>query len=158
MNQPPYNKVSIILSKATIENVYAAMVLAHGARSEGIEANIFLTFFGLEAGMKKRMDNLHVATVGNPAMHLPTLIGVIPGMEKMATMMMQKKMTNINVPTVPEFLEMIRAEGVRFHACKMTFDMFGLKKEDLWEGVEDVVSVGEFYQLASGDRSQIIFI
>ena len=34
-------KMMIILSKATLENVYAAFVLANGARMEGIEAEIF---------------------------------------------------------------------------------------------------------------------
>ncbi len=37
-------KMMIILSKATLENVYAAFVLANGARMEGIEAEMFLLF------------------------------------------------------------------------------------------------------------------
>jgi peroxiredoxin family protein len=53
----------IILSKATLENVYAALVLANGARMEGIEAELFFTFFGLEAIHKKKLEHLHVATV-----------------------------------------------------------------------------------------------
>ena len=42
-------KMMIILSKGTLENVYAAFVLANGARMEGIQAELFFTFFGLEA-------------------------------------------------------------------------------------------------------------
>jgi peroxiredoxin family protein len=61
-------KMMIILSKATLENVYAAFVLANGARMEGIQAEIFFTFFGLEAIHNKKLEHLHVATVGNPAM------------------------------------------------------------------------------------------
>ncbi len=158
MNQPPFKKISIILSKATVENVYAAMVLAHGARSEGIDANLFFTFFGLEVVTKRRMEHLHVAAVGNPAMHMPSLLGILPGVEALATAMMQKQMAEIDVPSVPEFLDMIREEGVRFYACKMTVDMFKLKKEDLSDAVEDIVSVGEFYELAGGEGSQIVFI
>ena len=60
-------KMMIILSKATLENVYAAFVLANGARMEGIEAEMFFTFFGLEAIHKEKLEHLHVATVGNPA-------------------------------------------------------------------------------------------
>ena len=48
-------KMMIILSKATLENVYAAFVLANGARMEGIDSEIFFTFFGLEAVHKRRM-------------------------------------------------------------------------------------------------------
>ena len=73
-------KVSIVVSKGSLEGVYPGLIMANGARMEGIEANLFFTFFGVEAIMKKRMNNLKVATVGNPAMHLPSLIGIIPGM------------------------------------------------------------------------------
>jgi peroxiredoxin family protein len=52
-------KMMIILSKATLENVYAAFVLANGARMEGIEAEMFFTFFGLEAVHKKKLEHLH---------------------------------------------------------------------------------------------------
>ena len=45
-NNGDIKKMMIILSKATLENVYAAFVLANGARMEGIEAEIFFTFFG----------------------------------------------------------------------------------------------------------------
>ncbi len=83
-------KMMIILSKATLDNVYAAFILANGARSEGIEAEIFFTFFGLEAVHRKKLEHLHVATVGNPAMHIPTMLGGFPGMESLASSMMKK--------------------------------------------------------------------
>src|SRR5438046_2548698 len=91
-------KMMIILSKATLENVYAAFVLANGARMEGIEAEMFFTFFGLEAIHKKKMDHLHVATVGNPAMHIPTMLGGLPGVEALATTVMKKEMEKMDMP------------------------------------------------------------
>jgi peroxiredoxin family protein len=36
--------------------------------------------------------------------------------------------------------------------------MFHLSKEDLWEGVDKVLTVGEFYNQAQEDGTQIIFI
>ena len=65
-------KMCFILSKAGIESVYACFIMANGARMEGIEAEIFFTFFGLDAVHKKRLEHLHIATVGNPGMHIPT--------------------------------------------------------------------------------------
>ena len=91
-NKGEIKKMMIILSKATLENVYAAFVLANGARMEGIDSEIFFTFFGLEAVHKKKNANLHIATVGNPAMHIPTMVGGLPGMEALATTMMKKEM------------------------------------------------------------------
>jgi peroxiredoxin family protein len=45
--------------------------MANGARAEGIEANLFFTFFGLDAIHKKRHEHIKVATVGNPACTWP---------------------------------------------------------------------------------------
>src|SRR6056300_351172 len=95
-NNHPIKKVSIICAKGAIEDVYASLVMGNGAVMEGIEANLFFTFFGLEAVIKNRMNKLHTATVGNPAMRLPgvarlpSLLGIIPGLEAMVSGMMKK--------------------------------------------------------------------
>ena len=151
-------KMLIILSKATLENVYAAFVLANGARMEGIESEIFFTFFGLEAIQKKKMDELHVATVGNPGMHIPTMIGSLPGMEAFATKMMKAKMEKLDIPPVSEFVEIMAASGVKMWACKLAIEMFELKEEDLIDDLNGVLTVGDFYQRAEGEGTQIIFI
>jgi len=152
------NKMMIILSKGTLENVYAAFVLANGARMEGINAEIFFTFFGLEAIHKKKLEHLHVATVGNPAMHMPTMLGGLPGMEALASAMMKKEMEKIDMPDVPEFLEILTASGVKMWACKLAMDMFHYKKEDLYDGVEDVITVGDFYNESTGEGVHMLFI
>lgn len=157
-NNGEIRKMMIILSKATLENVYAAFVLANGARMEGIEAEMFFTFFGLEAVHKKKLQNLHVATVGNPAMHIPTMIGGLPGMEALATSMMKKEMDKIDMPGVEEFLEILSDSGVRMWACRLAMDMFHYKKEDLFEGVEEVITVGDFYKKSEGAGTHMLFI
>lgn len=148
----------IILSKGTLENVYAAFVLANGARMEGIEAEMFFTFFGLEAIHKSKLEHLHVATVGNPAMHIPTMVGGLPGMEALATSMMKKEMEKVDMPEVLEFLEIMAASGVKMWACKLAMDMFHYKKEDLFEGVGDVITVGDFYKKSEGEGTHMLFI
>ena len=157
-NNGEIKKMMIILSKATLENVYAAFVLANGARMEGIEAEMFFTFFGLEAIHDKKLENLHVATVGNPAMHMPTMIGGLPGMEALATTMMKKEMEKIDMPEVREFLDILKASGVKMWACKLAFDMFHYKQEDMYEGVDGIITVGDFYRKGSGEGTHILFI
>jgi peroxiredoxin family protein len=152
------HKMMIILSKATLENVYAAFVLANGARMEGIEAEMFFTFFGLEAIHKKKLEHLHVATVGNPAMHLPTMLGGLPGMEALATTMMKREMEKIDMPDVHEFLDILSASGVKLWACKLAMDMFHYKKEDMIDEIDGVITVGDFYKQASGEGSHMLFI
>ncbi len=67
------------------EGIYPALIMANGARAEGIEANLFFTFFGLDAVTKKRHEHIKVATVGNPGLHLATLVGSLPGMPGLMT-------------------------------------------------------------------------
>ncbi|MFO7880677.1 MAG: DsrE/DsrF/DrsH-like family protein [Bacteroidota bacterium] len=156
-------KVSIICAKGSIEDVYASLVMANGAVMEGMEAKLFFTFFGLDAITKKRMNKLHTATVGNPAMRMPgglpfpTLLGALPGVEAGVSSMMRNQMDKLDIPPVDEFLEMITAGGGEVFACKLAMDMFKLKKEDLWEDVSGVLTVGEFYEMSGGENSQIIF-
>ncbi|HUJ74710.1 MAG TPA: DsrE/DsrF/DrsH-like family protein [bacterium] len=151
----PIHKVSIIASKGSLEGVYPALIMANGARAEGIEASLFFTFFGLDAILDKRMDHLEVATVGNPAMHMPTLLGMLPGMQALATRMMAGKMAKLDFPPVREFIEMIADAGCAIYACKASVDMFGLKKEDFCPQVQDIITVGQFYGISAG--ANIIF-
>ena len=154
-NYEPIKKVSIIVSKGSLEGVYPGLIMANGARMEGIDANLFFTFFGMEAIINKKMDHLKVATVGNPAMHMPTLIGSLPGMSALATHMMEKEMEKIDIPPVREFLEMIHDAGCNIYACKASVDMFHLKKDDFCPQVDDIITVGEFYEKSAG--ANIIF-
>ncbi len=157
-NNGAIKKMMIILSKATLENVYAAFVLANGARMEGIESEMFFTFFGLEAVHKKKLEHLHVATVGNPAMHMPTMLGGLPGVELLATHMMKKEMEKIDMPGILEFLEILTASGVKLWACKLAMDMFHYDKLDLYEGINDVITVGDFYKKSAGEGVHMLFI
>ena len=151
----PITKVSIIISKGTLEGVYPGLIMANGARMEGIEANLFFTFFGMDAVVKAKQAKIKVATVGNPALGLPTLIGALPGMSGLVTRQMQKKMEALDIPPIGEFIQMIADSGGKLYACKASVDMFGLEKKDFVEAVEEVITVGEFYELAAG--GQIIF-
>lgn len=157
-------KVALICAKANLEDVYAALVMANGAVMEGMECKVFFTFFGLDAITKKHMNNLHTATVGNPGLRMPgggafpTWLGGIPGVEAGVSKMMRKQMDEIDIPPVEEFLEMITAGGGEVYACKLAVDMFKLKKEDLWDEVIDIITIGDFYAMAGGEGSQIIFV
>ncbi len=147
-----------ILSKATIDSVYACMVMANGARMEGIESEIFFTFFGLEAINKKRMDKLHVATVGNPALHIPTMVGGLPGMEAFASKQMKKEMEALDMPPVSEFLEIISASGGKLWGCKLALEMFKLTEDDLIDDLDGVLTIGGFYERAEQEGVHIVFI
>ncbi|HMD44641.1 MAG TPA: DsrE/DsrF/DrsH-like family protein [Acidimicrobiales bacterium] len=151
----PIEKVSIVVSKGSLEGVYPALIMANGARAEGIEANLFFTFFGLDAVNKARCAHIKVATVGNPGLHLASLVGVIPGVSWLMTRYMGHKMDKLDIPPIPEFIEMIGDTGAGLYGCKASCDLFGLSQDDLVAQVKDIITVGEFYEMSAG--GQIIF-
>jgi peroxiredoxin family protein len=148
-------KVAIVISKGSLEGIYPGLIMANGARMEGIEADLLFTFFGLDAIRKDRYETIKVATVGNPGMHLPTWIGALPGFSALATRLMKRQMEKIDIPPIPEFIELVADSGVHLYACRASVDMFGLTMEDFVPQVDEIISVGEFYEKGGG--SQIIF-
>lgn len=153
--EEPIKKVSIIISKGSLEGVYPGLIMANGARMEGIDVNVFFTFFGMDAINKSKNDHIKVATVGNPGLHMPTVAGAIPGASAMVTKMMSNKMEEIDIPPIPEFIEMISDSGAGMYACKASVDMFNLDKHDFVFEVNDIITVGEFYEMSAG--GEIIF-
>ena len=148
-------KVSIIISKGSLEGIYPGLIMANGARAEGIEANLFFTFFGIDAIHKARHEHIKMAAVGNPGLHVPTMVGGLPGVSSMVTQYMNHKMEKLDIPSIPEFIEMIADTGAGLYACKASVDLFGLEKNDFIEQIEEIITVGEFYEKAAG--GQIIF-
>ena len=148
-------KVAIVISKGSLEGIYPGLIMANGARMEGIDANVFFTFFGLDAIRSDRQARIKVATVGNPGMHSPTMLGALPGMSALATKMMQRQMEKLDIPPIGEFVEMISDSGAGLYACKASVDMFKLTEKDFVDQVDGVMTVGEFYALAGG--GEIIF-
>jgi peroxiredoxin family protein len=148
-------KVAIVISKGSLEGIYPGLIMANGARMEGIEADLFFTFFGLDAIRKDRYQKIKVATVGNPGMHLPTTLGALPGFSALATRLMKQQMEKIDIPPIPEFIELVADSGAHLYACKATVDMFGLTMNDFVPQVDEIISVGQFYEKAAG--GQIIF-
>ena len=148
-------KVSIIFSKGSLEGIYPGLIMANGARAEGIDANVFFTFFGLDAIHRKRHEHIKLATVGNPGLHLATWAGGLPGVSTIMTRYMSHRMEELDIPSIPEFVDMIADTGAGLYACKASVDLFELTADDFIDQAKDVITVGEFYDLAAG--GQIIF-
>lgn len=148
-------KMSIIVSKGGLDEIYPAFILANGARQSGMDATLFFTFYGLDAVTEKKVDALHVNMTGNAASPIPTVVAGLPGMERVAATMMQKRMADLEIPGPREFLQILADSGVKMYACLLAMEMFGLEKGDLVEHVEEVLTVGDFYEVSDG--GEVIF-
>lgn len=166
MSEEP-RKIAFICSKGNLDMVYPALVMGWAALGNGIDVTLFFTFWGMDMINKARIDHLEVPPIGNSSMKMnmmgvpgyvgiPQIFGIIPGMTAFASALMKSKMKKINVPTVREYMEMLVDAGANMYACKMSVDMFGLKKEDFIDGVKDIVTAGDFMDMTEG--AQIIFI
>jgi peroxiredoxin family protein len=135
---PRRNRMAIVASKGSMDMAYMPLILASTAGAMEMEAAIFFTFYGLQIIHKKHNKNLKVPPLANPAMPMPVpnIIGVLPGMTAMATMMMKSWMGKQNVPSIPELLAVCQESGVKLIACQMSMDVMGIKKEDLVDGCE----------------------
>jgi len=152
-------KLAIIASKGSLDMAYPPMILANAARMAGIEVHMFFTFWGLDIITKKKMNGLNVAMVGNPNMHpmvhIPSIIGMLPGMSALGSWMMRQEIAKLDFPPVGEFMQMIVDTGASVYGCKMSMDMMKLKKEDLIDGAE-VLGAMEFMEISEG--AQLLFV
>ena len=149
-------KLAIICSKGNLDMAYPGLILANAALGEGVEVNLFFTFWGFDMILKSRMGHLKFTPLGNTATHMPQGLGGVPGMTAMATAMMRKQIAGIGVPAVPEFLDQIVASGGHLWACQMSADMMKVKKEDLYDSVEGVINASAFIEMTAG--AQLLFI
>jgi peroxiredoxin family protein len=160
--------VAFICSKGNLDMAYPALIMGWAALGNGIDVTIFFTFWGMDIINKKRQPQLKIAPVANTSMKMdmmgiptgnlgiPQIMGIIPGMTAFATALMKSKMEDLEVPPVGEFLEMLSDGGANLYACKMSVDMMGLTMDDFVDGVQSIVTAGEFMDMTEG--AQIIFI
>jgi len=160
-------KLAFICSKGNLDMAYPALIMGWAALGNGVDVTIFFTFWGLDLINKARVDHLEIPPVANTSMKMsmmgipgnlgiPNIMGVLPGMTAFATALMKKKMNELGVPPVREYIQMLADAGAKLYACKMTVDMMGLKKEDFLDGVQDIVTASDFIDMTEG--AQIIFI
>lgn len=156
-------KIVFICSKGNLDMAYPALIMANGALTEGVDVDIFFTFWGLDMINKKTVDKLQFTMLGNTAMHMPgqawhipQTFAILPGMTAFAGWMLRREIGKLGVPPVREFLEMLSEMGANLYGCKMSADMSRLGLEDLIPQVKAIINVNDFVELSAG--AQIIFI
>jgi peroxiredoxin family protein len=135
-------KIALVVFSGTVDRLLPVGIIASGAVAMGMDVDIFLTFWGLNAFRKE-----NVKLNQSFSKDYEEMKGVM--ME-----LMQRK----GVPSWYDTLKKAKELGnVRIHACAMTYDLMGLKKEDLVDIVDDVIGVGEFVDIAK-DAKFTLFI
>jgi peroxiredoxin family protein len=137
------NTMSIIVTKGSLDWAYPPFILGSTAAAMGLEVTMFFTFYGLS--LLKKDLNLKVTPLGNAAMEMPmagghmvmpNIVGMIPGVDAMASKMMKNLIKKNGVASVEELRELSVEADVRMIGCQMTMELFDYKKEDMIDGIE----------------------
>jgi len=140
-NDTNTKRMSMIVTKGTLDWAYPPFILATTAAAMGLEVTMFFTFYGLTL-LKKKLD-LKISTLGNPAMEMPmfgmhigmpNLVSTIPGVDAAATTMMKNLIKKKGVASIEELRAMALEADVKMIACQMTMDLFEYTTDDMIEG------------------------
>ena len=133
-------KMSIIATKGTLDMAYPPLILASTAAAFGYEVTVFHTFWGLDILHEERSTDLKLSSIGNPNMPVPNAVAALPGMDRVTTRMMQRRIEENDTASIEELLETSLDMGVEFQACQMTIDLMDYDEDDFYDGV--TVGVG----------------
>jgi peroxiredoxin family protein len=140
---PNTKRMSMIVTKGSLDWAYPPFILATTAAAMGLEVSMFFTFYGLSL-LKKKLDPA-ITTLGNPAMQMPmfgmhigmpNIVSMIPGADAAATAMMKALIKRKGVASIEDLRRTALEADVKMIACQMTMDLFEYKKEDMIDGPE----------------------
>lgn len=146
-------RMTIIATKGTLDMAYPVLILGPMAAAFGWEVTVFSTFWALDMLHEEKHTDLKLSSVGNTNMPVPNLVGVLPGMDRMTTRMMRRKIDEVGTDTVPELIQRGIDTGVEFQACQMTMDLMDYDDDDFIEGVE--TGVGAAHALRKMAKSDV---
>jgi len=134
------SKMTIVATKGTFDMAYPPLILASTAAAFGWDVVVFHTFWGLDILHEEKSSDLKLSAVGNPNMPVPNALAALPGMDRVATAMMEKRIDDNGTATVEELIEVSVDQGVELQACQMTIDLLDYDEDDFYDEV--TVGVG----------------
>jgi len=150
-------KMSIVATKGTLDMAYPPLILASTAAAFGYDVTVFHTFWGLDILHKERSKNLKLSSVGNPNMPVPNMVGALPGMDRVTTSMMEKRINDNDTATIEELIETSLDMGVEFQACQMTIELMDYDEDNFYDGVTTGVGAATAIQdMADADIQLLV--
>lgn len=146
----------IIDYSGDLEKVWATMILASTSAAMGVKTRVFVTFWGLqvfvkdskritgENWMQRMLSAMQRPGISHRKLSKMNFLGMGPWM-------MGRLARQYGVASPKELLEVAREMGVEFIPCQMTMDMFGLKPEDMIEGMAEPVGAATVIGLLTED-------
>lgn len=172
VNDNEVDVLSIIHTKADLDQCYPTFILASTAAAMDKNVELFFTFYGIKA-MLKDTSPLKISPLNNPSMVmrlpvgpgwlrkidlnsvLPRFIWILPGMNWLATLAFKKTLKQQGQMPITELRGICADLGVKFTVCSMTMEMMGYQESDFIDGVE---FAGAATYFANTPKTQSLFI
>ena len=150
-------KMTIIATQGSFDMAYPPLILASTAAAFDWDVVVFHTFWGLDILHEEKSKNLKLSAVGNPNMPVPNAIAAIPGMDRLATRMMKKKIDDNGTATIEELIDLSLESGVDLQACQMTIELMAYEEDDFYDGVTTGVGAATALQhMADADIQLLV--
>ena len=143
-----------------LDKIWPVLILSSTAAASGVRCRVFVTFWGLLPFVK---DDKRI--VGDNWMQKMLTLMQRPGINHlklsrmnflgMGPWMMGVLAKKYGVAKPKELLEAAMALGVEFMPCQMTMDMFGLKREDMIDGLGEPVGAATVIELLSNGAAPL---
>ncbi|MFA9425074.1 DsrE/DsrF/DrsH-like family protein [Natronorubrum sp. A-ect3] len=149
-------KMTIIATQGSFDMAYPPLILASTAAAFGWDVVVFHTFWGLDILHEEKSKELKLSAVGNPNMPMPNALAALPGMDSMATKMMQKKIDENGTATIEELIDLSLDQGVDLQACQMTIELMEYDENDFYDGVTTGVGAATAIQHMAESDVQLL--
>jgi len=149
-------KMTIVATQGTFDMAYPPLILASTAAAFGWDVVVFHTFWGLDILHEEKSSDLKLSAVGNPNMPMPNALAALPGMDRMATRMMEKRIDENGTATIEELIELSLDQGVDLQACQMTIELMEYDEDDFYDGVTTGVGAATALQHMAESDIQLL--
>lgn len=133
-------KINFIVKDKSFEKFMMMVILGTTGGAMDMEMNFFFTFWGLYLLKKK---------------HKPKVAGMPFPMKGMATRMFKKRLKKFGLENSWELIKEAIEDGkMKLYPCQMTMDLMGIKREEMWDFVEEPIGAAAFLEM--GEDAKIV--
>jgi peroxiredoxin family protein len=156
-------RLVIINWSGELDKVWPTLIMSSAAAASGYKTSVFLTFWGLlpfvkdqkriigENWMQKMLSFMQRPGINHLKLTKMNFMGMGPWM-------IGRLSNQYNVARPAELLEAAQAMGVEFIPCQMTMEMFGLKREDMIDGLGEPAGAATVLELMTEPNTASLFI
>jgi len=156
-------RLVIVNWSGELDRIWPTLIMSTAAAASGYKTSVFITFWGLlpfvkdqhritgENWMQKMLSFMQRPGISHLKLSKMNFFGMGPWM--IGTLSRK-----YNVASPKELLEAAQALGVEFIPCQMSMEMFGLKREDMIEGLGEPAGAATVLELMTQPNTASLFI